>query len=286
MPELPEVETIRRDLQHAILGKEITGVQTPTKRLVKNDLITFLAHLVGNTFTAIHRRGKLLYCQLSNTDHVLLLHLKMTGQLLCQLERGLIVGGHPSAKIDNLPNQYTHIIFDFEDGTKLFFNDVRTFGYAKIASPVELETVLAAYGAEPLSEAFSWSYFQQIFSKRKANIKSLLLNQSLIAGIGNIYADEICFRARVRPDRSAATLTRQDLKRLHNACKLIITQAVEKRGTTFSNYVDAAGKKGGYMDFLKVYDREKRLCLRCEEVVISKAVVAGRGTHFCPRCQN
>lgn len=286
MPELPEVETIRRDLQRAILGKEIINVQTPTKRLVKNDLITFLAHLVGNSFTAIHRRGKLLYAQLSGSDHVLLLHLKMTGQLICQLQQGLIVGGHPSAKIDNLPNQYTHIIFEFEDNTRLYFNDVRTFGYAKIVSPVELEAVLAAYGPEPLSDDFSWQYFSALFQKRRTSIKSVLLNQALIAGIGNIYADEICFRAKVRPDRSASSLTRDECKRLYNASRFIIKQAVLKRGTTFSNYVDAAGKKGGYMAYLKVYDREKRLCLRCEEVVIKKTVVAGRGTHYCERCQN
>ena len=286
MPELPEVETIRRDLQRAILGKEIVHVQAPTKRIIKNDLITFLAHTVGRSFTRIDRRGKLLYASISDSNHVLLLHLKMTGQLICQVEAGLIVGGHPMAKIDNLPNQYTHLIFEFEDGSKLYFNDVRTFGYAKIVGPDELASILDDYGIEPLTEPFTLKNFLAVFDGRRTSVKQVLLNQKLIAGIGNIYADEICFRAKIRPDRSVASLSRDEMKRLFNACQYVIGQAVEKRGTTFSNYVDAAGKKGGYMPYLKVYERENRLCLRCEETNSSKIVLGGRGTHFCANCQN
>lgn len=285
MPELPEVETIRRDLERVLLGKEITDVQLRTKRLVKNDPVTFLAHLIGNTVTRIQRRGKLLQFHLAHSEHVLHVHLKMTGQLICQVEGGLIAGGHPSAKIDNLPNAYTHVVFTFEGGTVLYFNDVRTFGYLNLVEPQQHETALLRFGYEPLDPAFDAAAWTQLLKGRRGKLKAFLLNQAHVAGIGNIYADEICFRARVRPQRDIAKLSRTERSRIFTAIKAVIGSAVEKRGTTFSNFVDAAGKKGGYMPFLKVYGRQGERCKRCGSTEISKTVFAGRGTHFCALCQ-
>ncbi len=284
MPELPEVETIRRDLERVLLGKEIRDVTVRTKRLVRADQVEFLAHLIGNHFVRIARRGKLLQFFLANSDRVLHIHLKMTGQLICHVPGGLIAGGHPSAKIDALPNVYTHVVFAFEEDTTLFFNDVRTFGYVALLDAAGHEAALSKFGPEPLAVDFDWLSFQPLL-KGKRSIKAVLLDQSVIAGIGNIYADEICFRALVRPQRRTDTLTREEKKRLYNAMRSVITKAVEKRGTTFSHFVDAAGKKGGYMPYLKVYGRKGERCERCGSTAIVKTVVAGRGTHFCPLCQ-
>ncbi len=284
MPELPEVETIRRDLERVLLGKDITDVSIRNKRLVRGDQVTFLAHTIGNQFSRITRRGKLLQFHLAHSDQVLHIHLKMTGQLICQIAGGFIAGGHPSAKIEALPNEYTHVIFTFEDGTVLYFNDVRTFGYVALMSPQSHAEALAKFGPEPVDEALTSSAFQEALSGKRS-VKAVLLDQSVIAGIGNIYADEICFRALILPQRRVDTLSRQEKKRLYNAMRSIIKLAVEKRGTTFSNFVDAAGKKGGYMDYLKVYGRKGERCIRCGSTPISKIVVAGRGTHYCALCQ-
>lgn len=285
MPELPEVETIRRDLQYALLGKGIRGVKLHTGKCVEQSQQLFEQTLLNNRIESIHRRGKLLYFDLAFGDKTLLVHLKMTGQLICQIPGGLIVGGHPQAKIDDLPNQYTHVSVTFADESVLHFNDVRTFGYVKLVDDQELSEILNRFGREPLSHNFSFEYFASLFSKRTTSIKAFLLNQSLIAGIGNIYADEICHRARIHPSRSVKSLSIQEKKKIHSAIVTILDKAVAKRGTTFSNYVDASGKKGGYMPLLKVYNKKGERCHRCGDDYIKKIVVAGRGTHFCANCQ-
>lgn len=285
MPELPEVETIRRDLQYAILGKGIRHVQLHTGRCVDSDPLEFVELLQGNRFESIERRGKLLIFNLAYGDKTLLIHLKMTGQLLCEIPGGLIVGGHPMAKIDELPNAYTHASIALADGTVLHFNDVRTFGYLKLVSEEEKQVALSKFGIEPLTEGFTQDEFMNLLEKRRSNIKGLLLNQQLIAGIGNIYADEICHRARIHPTRTVNTLSPSEKKRVFSATEAILQKAVEKRGTTFSNYVDASGKKGGYLPYLRVYQKEGERCERCGDDRIEKIVVAGRGTHYCPSCQ-
>ena len=286
MPELPEVETIRRDLEHAVLGKKITDVEILTPRLVKGVITSFRSALQGNQFTEVSRRGKLLFFSISGGDKTLLVHLKMTGQLVCQIPGGIIVGGHPSAKIEDLPNKYTHVCFEFEDYSRLFFNDVRTFGYLKMVDEDEKRDVLKRFGLEPLTSDFTWENFSQLMAGRRGVLKAILLNQQILAGIGNIYADEICFRAKLKPDRKADTLTKQEVKRLFNACQNIMSQAVEKRGTTFSNFVDASGRKGGYYPYLKVYNHSGENCARCKNGTIHKMRLAGRGTHYCTSCQH
>lgn len=285
MPELPEVETIRRDLQYAILGKGIRKVELLTGRCVKNDPDEFIRVLKDNRLESIDRRGKLLLFELAFGDKTLAVHLRMTGQLLCEIPGGLLVGGHPSSSIESIPNKHTHIAISFADKSKLYFNDVRTFGYLQLITDQEKEKVLKKFGAEPLGKDFSVKYFFGLMNNSKTNIKTLLLNQSLIAGIGNIYADEICHRAKVRPDRKVPTLTKSEITRIYNACKNILARAVEKRGTTFSDYVDAAGKKGGYYQELKVYHREGERCYRCGDDFIKKIKLGGRGTHYCESCQ-
>lgn len=286
MPELPEVETIRIDLTYVLLGKGIRDVEVLTGRCISDQKVLLQQVLKGNRFEAIRRRGKLLIFDLAFGEYTLLIHLKMTGQLICQIPGGIIAGGHPSVDVSSLPNKYTHIRFTFADGTELFFNDLRTFGYLQLVTDAELEDKLRSYGEEPLGEAFTLEYFLSQFQRRTTSLKVFLLNQSIIAGIGNIYADEICYRAKLRPDRNVSSLTLSEKKRLFNAIQSILQQAVQKRGTTFSDFVDASGNKGGYLPFLKVYGREGERCNRCGDDFIEKIKHAGRGTHFCANCQS
>lgn len=280
MPEMPEVETIRRDLQLAVLGKGIRTVKIWTSRLVKNPQKEFLSVLEKNRFEKISRRGKLLYFELAYGDKTLLIHLKMSGQLISELPGGLIVGEE-----SGLPNKHTHVSIYFADSSVLHFNDIRTFGYLQLVGENELKKKLSGFGLEPLTPDFKPGEFGRLFESAGICVKALLLNQQKVAGIGNIYADEICHRARIRPDRASLSLDKHEIKRLFNSCQAILRDAIAKRGTTFSNYVDAKGNKGGYFKYLKVYNREGERCYRCGDDRIVKIRVAGRGTHLCENCQ-
>jgi len=285
MPELPEVETIRRDLQNKLVGKKITEVEVRKPKIVKGSKPAFKKILAGNSFAKISRRGKLLILELKKGEKFLLVHLKMTGQLIYQARGKITAGGHGWPKVDKLPNKYSHIIFTFSDKAQLFFNDLRQFGYMRLAGDDELQKVLEKFGIEPLTKDFTWANFRHALAGKKTNIKAVLLNQKLIAGIGNIYADEICFRAEVRPSRAVSRLNEKELRQIFNSCNVVIKQAIKYRGTTFNDYVDADGNKGNFISRLKVYQREGEKCQRCRQGTIKKVKAAGRGTRYCPRCQ-
>lgn len=284
MPELPEVETIRLGLKKKLINKPIIKVHVAKVRLLRNTLPSFLRHLQGSSFIDISRIGKLLIFHLAGGQKYLLVHLKMTGQLIYQHGRELVSGGHNFPNTDVLPNKYSHIIFDFRDGSHLYFNDMRQFGYAQIVDGSAKDKIITAYGLEPLSKDFNPTNFRQLFKGRQTRLKSLLLNQGHVAGIGNIYADEICWRAKVLPQRRVNTLTKLEINNLYQACQYIIRKAIANGGTTFSNYRNAEGQRGGYSRYLKVYGKDKEPCPRCS-VLLMKKVVAGRGTHFCVNCQ-
>lgn len=281
MPELPEVETIRQGLKEKILNQKITKVQVKKKRLVRNRLKDFLNILINNQFTNINRIGKLLILTLAD-HHYLLIHLKMTGQLIYVSKNDLVIGGHRQA-IGKLPNKYSHIIFTFQDKSQLFFNDLRQFGYLQIVD--NTQEIIDKYGIEPLTKEFTLNNFQDIFKKRKGILKPLLLNQTIIAGLGNIYVDEVCFQAKVLPTRQVNTLDTKEITKLYQACQQVIKKAVTYRGTTFSDYKDTAGKAGNFVQYLKVYGRSNERCLNCKQSTIKKIRLAGRGTHYCPQCQ-
>jgi len=284
MPELPEVETIRRDLGAGLLGKKIKQVEIRKERLVKNRVDRFCHILEGNSFGAVERIGKLLVFYPACSDKILLIHLKMTGQLIYCRGDNIIAGGHSLPKIQGcLPNKYSHVYFVFEDSSHLFFNDMRTFGYLKLVDKQELEKIKKQYGPEPLFRGFSRDYLVRLLARRKTGVKSVLLDQKAIAGIGNIYADEILFRARVLPWRRAGELSSEEVKRIHAATKHIIRQAIKHRGTTFNDYVDANGNIGGFSRLLRVYGRAGEKC-GCGSKV-EKTQVAQRGTYYCPKCQ-
>lgn len=289
MPELPEVETIKRDLGERMIGEKISRVQVKDFRAVKGSS-SFSKKVSGKVVKGIDRRGKLLILELGD-DAYILIHLKMTGQLIYCHNQEMIAGGHTLNKEDpvenvggELPNKHTRVVFYFLSGDKLFFNDMRRFGYIKLLSGKDKEDKLKELGPEPLIKDFNLKTFQENLRKRKVAVKKALLDQKLVAGIGNIYADEALFSAGIRPDRPAEGLSEEEIKKLHKSIKGILKKGVEYRGTTFNNYVDGQGKQGGFSRLLKVYGREGEKCPNCKGY-IKKIRLAGRGTHYCPECQ-
>lgn len=287
MPELPEVETIRRSLAPKIVGKEIREVEVRLPKIVRGSAETFTSAVQKNTIQEIDRRGKLLILWLATKQQAILIHLKMTGQLIYRHQSDQVAGGHPFPAFDpsiELPNKYSHVIFRFADGAQLFFNDLRQFGFVHLVEKSEVQNITNTYGLEPGQPEFTESAFLQALSRKKGKLKAVLLDQKLFSGLGNIYVDESCFWAKILPTRTVESLSLQEKKSLYSAIVEVINKAIEHRGTTVHDYVDADGKRGNYSDFLMVYGRAGETCLRCGGTV-EKVKFAGRGTHFCPSCQ-
>lgn len=285
MPELPEVETIRQGLKKHVLFKTLKKPIVNLPKMVRGNVDQFQDVLSDNQFVDIDRFAKLLVFRLADSEFSMLLHLKMTGQLIYPIPTELVAGGHPFPKFNlDLPNKYTHLIFPFADGTNLYFNDLRQFGYLQLATSAELDKIAANYGLEPGTTNFTWKKFQTLMKRRRTPLKNFLLNQQVIAGLGNIYADEVAFYAGIKPTRTVDTLTLAEQKLLFQGIQEIIAKAIQHRGTTFRNYADNEGRQGGYAPFLQVYGRAGEKCLRCGDT-IAKIKLAGRGTHYCPNCQ-
>jgi len=291
MPELPEVETIRRDLANKILNQPIITVNILNSKTARQSAAFFEKNLLYHSFEKIDRRGKLLILKIKLGDY-LLIHLKMTGQLIYTDRYNKLAGGHSLADSSfkeavggPLPNKYTRVLLKFKNGGILFFNDLRKFGYLQIVAAAELEKIIKNnYGPEPLSDDFTLENFQQLLQNRKMKIKALLLNQKLISGLGNIYVDESLWAARLHPERLASKIKSEEVKKLYQAINRIIKRAIDYRGTTFSDYVDSTGHSGNFSDLLKVYGRQKQPCLNCYRP-LTKKKIAGRGTHYCTYCQ-
>jgi len=212
----------------------------------------------------------------------------MTGQLVYKNKKILKVGGHPIKDgVIDLPNKYSHVIFSMSDGGELFFNDLRQFGYLKLVKTNELSNVFKKLklGPEPLEKNFSYKFFNKLLAQRKkSKIKSLLMDQTFVAGIGNIYAAEVCFAASLDPRRNANTLTKKEKKDLYKSIIRILKLAVKKQGTSSKDYVDAYGNPGSYVPMLKVYGRQGKKCLKCKKEIKSMKL-AGRRTNYCSKCQ-
>jgi formamidopyrimidine-DNA glycosylase len=287
MPELPEVETIRRALASRITGKKFQRIVVDVPKMIQPLSVPALQRrLRGKQVTALHRRAKLLLISLSD-NQTLAIHLKLSGQLIFQPKAGLLViGGHPQpGGLDNLPNKFTHIIFHFTDGSVLYFNDQRKFGWARLLDIDQTARQIVDFGVDPLSSVFSLKHFTKVLRwYPNRAIKQTLLDQKLFAGIGNIYADESCFYAGVRPSRLVKSLTLAEIKKLHAGIPKILHQSITKGGTSFALYRQADGTKGSFLPFLNVYGRQGLPCKRCG-TPIKKTLVAQRGTSFCPTCQ-
>lgn len=286
MPELPEVETVRRGLSELIIGKVVASESHDTEKGFPNAPHDVAQFLVGATITEIRRRAKVLMIDLS-TDYSLVIHLKMTGQLVYVGEQRF-GAGHPNDSLVNaLPDASTRVTLYFTDGTQLFFNDQRKFGWVRLMPTIEIPNIdfMKKVGPEPLEDTFTVSDFAQRLSRRpKTNIKAALLDQSVIAGVGNIYADESLWGAKLHPKRLVSTLSDSDIEQLYHELRSVMSLAIEKGGSSNHTYVNAEGKRGSYMDFARVFRREGLACPRCQ-TTIEKSRVAGRGTHTCPQCQ-
>jgi formamidopyrimidine-DNA glycosylase len=291
MPELPEVETIKRGLAATITGRAIAGIEVLVKRCFPTWQGLDERVLIGASAVGLERRGKLLVLHLSS-GWSLLAHLRMTGQLIYRANEGKdFGGGYPSdSLIGELPDKTTRVIIDFDNGAKLFFNDQRKFGYLKVV-PTELleeEDFIQRLGPEPLADEFSWQVLKKQLSKGSGNrpVKAALLDQQTIAGIGNIYADESLFAAGILPERPCSSLDEAELKRLHRAIRKCMRQSIADGGSTSRNYVDALGLRGEFLDLhANVYGRAGEPCHKCGKP-LSKTRVAGRGTTYCANCQH
>jgi len=281
MPELPEVETIRKGLQKAIIGKTIAGVEIRVPKLFHGDK----KDIIGKKVKNIDRRAKQIIIDIEG-DNDLLIHLKMTGQLIFDDGKSRVAGGHPSADwVAKLPNGTTHVIFDFTDGSKLFFNDMRKFGWIKLLDSEELRHKLSEeLGIEPFNKEFTSAELAEIIkSKPNRNIKKVLTDQTLISGIGNIYADETLFWAHILPTRLAKDTSDDEIAKLRSSIIKALEIGLKYGGSSENTYYKIDGTKGQAQEHFQVYSREGKHC-SCGGKV-KKIRLNGRGTHFCLDCQ-
>lgn len=273
MPELPEVETIRRTLNQLVKGKTIQKVTILLPRIIikPDDCVQFAAACEGQTIHHIERRGKFLRFILD--DLVLVSHLRMEGRY------GVYDSSDPVEK-------HTHVLFHMKDGTDLRYKDVRQFGTMHLFSHGEdLRSLpLKKLGDEPLESGFTFIGFYEKMKKRKVRIKPLLLNQELVAGLGNIYVDEALHGSGIHPERIAQSLTKEEVQRLYQAIIDTLQRAVEAGGSSIKSYVNGQGEMGMFQQQLRVYGRTGLPCHVCGQLIV-KTVVSGRGTHYCPTCQ-
>ncbi len=311
MPELPEVENLRIGLERAVVGQKIKHVKVTKPKLVSGrgtkrtaspkKQKEFIAGLAGEKFLAVERRAKNLIFKLSR-GKTMVGHLKMSGQFAYKpksYKLKAISGGHPiEISETELPNKHSHIIFELEKGT-LYYNDTRMFGYLLYypnEKTLEQEKHFSDYGVEPLSKEFTISHLAEglknkvgkpphLLNKRcGGKIKAVLMDQKIVTGLGNIYADESLFESGIRPDRSPASLSIQEIQKLHKAIVRIITRAIKVGGSSVATYKLLDNTKGNYAREHKVYGKDGEKCNVCN-TDLKKIIVGGRTTIFCPKCQ-
>lgn len=287
MPELPEVETVRLGLARLLPTRQIRAVDFDWPKSFPNAAHDVQKFVVDARVTEVKRRAKVLLIELS-TNYTLVIHLKMTGQLVFRGSGETFGAGHPNdSLIGELPDKSTRVTVIFTDDSKLFFNDQRKFGWVRLIPSPEVMNLdfFKKVGPEPLSDAFTWEIMRDRMQRRKnSNVKAVLLDQTVLAGVGNIYADESLWGAKIHPATLVKNLHDKQLEQLHTELVFVLRLAIEKGGSTDKNYVNAEGKKGSYMDFARVFRRENLACPR-DGAIIQKSRVAGRGTHTCPVCQ-
>ncbi|MEX1059183.1 MAG: bifunctional DNA-formamidopyrimidine glycosylase/DNA-(apurinic or apyrimidinic site) lyase [Candidatus Saccharimonadales bacterium] len=294
MPELPEVETIRIGLSKLLSKLVVKDVWHDWPKSFPNAPADVARFLVGAKIERIKRRAKVLIIGLSS-NYSLVIHLKMTGQLVfagkntnSSGKAPRFAGGHPTdSLIGKLPDKTTHVIIDFTNGSRLFFNDQRKFGWMRLLPTAEVPLIdfMQTVGPEPLEDDFTIDKFiDRLMTRQKSPIKAVLLDQKVLAGVGNIYADESLWLAKIHPSSTVAKIPKTRLVVLHQALRDVLTQSIENGGSTDRNYVNAKGERGSYLEFAQVFRKVGQPCPRCGTEII-KIRVAGRGTHICPREQ-
>lgn len=289
MPELPEVETVRRGLQELIVGRTVCKIQEiNSPKSFPNSVDDTGQFLIGASIKTVRRRAKVLLIDLSS-EYTLVIHLKMTGQLVFRAAGVAFGAGHPSGSlIGELPDRSTRVVIEFTDDSHLYFNDQRKFGWMKLYPSVEVPNIdfMQKVGPEPLEKSFTATEFVQRIRRRKGTtIKAAILDQTVLAGVGNIYADESLWGAKIHPATRVKDVSDAKLAELLREIKYVMNLAIEKGGSTDKNYVNAEGKRGSYIDFARVFRRDGLACPRHPDSVIEKVRVAGRGTHICNVCQ-
>ncbi len=300
MPELPEVQTVVNDLNKKIVGRKITGVWFDWPKMIKDPLdqsrikvahkhvAAFEGFVKGEKFVEVRRRAKNILIYLTH-GKMLLAHLKMTGHLLVgkwEIDGKKVIPISPKAIVEDPYNKYIHLIFYLDNGQMLGFSDLRKFAKI-IVGPIEvIENLpeLVKLGPEPLEKSFTYGKMAEIIKAEHRKIKQVLLDPEVIAGIGNIYSDDILWKAKINPFKPADKLKEPELKNLYKAIKEVLTKAVKLRGTSTSDFRDTAGLEGGYTEHRNVYGREDEPCPRCGTKIVRKKI-GGRSAHFCPKCQ-
>ena len=290
MPELPEVETIVRDLNktgaHKLLCARFINVWTNFPKTIKEpeSFEQFKNKIKGKEIQKIWRRGKNIIFSLSES-YFLLIHQKLTGHLLFgrwEFREGEWVA--PAGPLAEKVNSYIHLLFTLDSGQMLALSDLRKFAKVKLLDNEKLKKEISFLGPEPLEKDFTFEKFRRSLEKRKGKIKQVLMNQEIIAGIGNIYSDEILWRAKVHPFKDVSKLTRKELENIYKSMREILAKAIKLGGESISDFRKISGKKGHFDKERKVYQREGEKCSRCGEI-IKRVKLAGRSAHFCPKCQ-
>jgi len=289
MPELPEVETIVRDLRKEVLHRTFIDIWTDAKGMIKKDTLeSFKKKLIGKEIIGVRRRAKNILIDLSD-DYILLIHQKIAGHLLFgkwKQEKGIWVSEKEGPLLTDPINKYLHVIFTLDDKKQLALSDARKFAKVELWKKKELMSSkeFSKIGPEPLTDVFTLSEFKKLFEKKKGKIKQVLMDQNFISGIGNIYASEILFKAKIHPEEEIKNLKDEDLKNIYTAMRDILNKAIELRGDSFSDFRTLYGEKGGAQNMNKVYQKENQPCYRCKGM-IKRITQGGRGTFFCPKCQ-
>lgn len=281
MPELPEVETIRRQLNEVLVGKKIKRVEVLREKSFGGDP----KRLVGWEISRVDRKSKLIEIYFKNREEILIVHLKMTGQLVFVDGEERVVGGHPTADwVSNLPSKHTRVVLNFVDGSKLFFNDLRVFGWMRMVNKEKYEKEMRKTSPDVTEKEFSLEYLTEVLKKSKKAVKLVLMDQEKIGGLGNIYANDALYLAKIMPNRKADSLSSLEIKNLLIAIREVINRGIKYGGASAANYVDTKGMGGTYQDHFLVYKRDGQVCDRCKGI-IQKMKIGGRGTFYCPRCQ-
>ncbi|MDO8551357.1 MAG: bifunctional DNA-formamidopyrimidine glycosylase/DNA-(apurinic or apyrimidinic site) lyase [bacterium] len=284
MPELPEVETIKRSLAKALVGKIIKDIEVRKPKIFQGDR----NEVIGRKIESVERKGKVLIVNLEG-EKSLMIHFKLTGQMVWASQAGTsITLGHPIPYAGStLPAKTTHVIFDINGG-KLFYNDVRQFGWIKVVQNSESSfgNLLGKLGPEPFDKDFNLDYLKKVFSKTSKPVKLVLLDQEKMAGIGNIYANEALFEAKIMPARKANSLGDKEIEKLQEAIILVLEEGIKYGGSSAADeaYIQPDGNPGRYQEHFRVYQKKGQKCPRCKGVV-ERINLGGRGTFYCPACQ-
>ncbi len=292
MPELPEVETTVRQLNSSrakIINARFVDVWTDSPKIIKEpkSFSAFKKAIKGKKIKKIWRKGKNIIFTLSDNFY-LLVHQKLTGHLLVskwKIKNGKAFPENENEKnLKDRVNTYIHVLFSLDNGQMIALSDLRKFAKIALYRESDLEKEINILGPEPLDKNFTLKKFKEIISKKRGRIKQVLMDQSVIAGIGNIYSDEILWHAKINPFRSPSSLSEKELKRIYEETKKILKKAIEVKGSSIVDYRTVNGEKGNFEKFIKVYRKEGGKCVRCGSI-IKRAAIGGRTAHFCPTCQ-